>query len=97
MSWNEKSERLRQFRALGLKGLGAWPEVYQMRRGDLAVDVAQRRLLLPARHARGGEIDRLLSRAMLRARREQAHKHSYAPDAPDAPDASQRSALTMLS
>ncbi|HST87588.1 MAG TPA: hypothetical protein VLJ14_04350 [Ktedonobacterales bacterium] len=73
VGWNEKSPRLRPFRALGLKGLAARPEIYQIRRGDLAADVERRRLLLPARHTRGDEIAGLLSRAMLQARREQSY------------------------
>jgi hypothetical protein len=90
--WNEESARLRQFRALGLKGLAAQPDVYQIRRGDLAADVERRRLLLPARHARGDEIDTLLSRAMLRARREQ----SYTATLQTTPSTGQWSALPTL-
>lgn len=93
VGWNEESARLRQFRSLGLKGLAARPEVYQIRRGDLAADVERRRLLLPARHARGDEIDRLLSRAMLRARREQ----SYTSAVQTIQHTSQWSALPTLS
>lgn len=72
LGWNEGSERLEQFRALRLKGVGEQPEVYQIRRSDLAADLARRLALLPERRARADELNQQLLRAMCRARQQHA-------------------------
>ena len=72
LGWNESSARLQEFRALRLKGLGAWPEIYQIRRGALASDSARRLTLLPLRRRQRDVIGRRLLGAMCHARQTHA-------------------------
>jgi hypothetical protein len=72
VGWNESSARLHEFRSLRLKGLGAWPEVFQIRRGELASDNARRLALLPLRRRHRDVIGRRLLGAMCHAR----HAHA---------------------
>lgn len=67
--WDEESEQLAQFRALGLRGLGKNPDIFYISVDDLATDLAARQALIAKRREFGQDLDRLLPRAMVHAQR----------------------------
>ena len=72
--WNERSVQLRKFRDMRLRGLGKWPDIFQISRIQFEEDLSRRRLTADKRRAQQAEIERLLPPAMLRAQRDVRHE-----------------------
>ncbi|HLY30531.1 MAG TPA: hypothetical protein VKQ36_05860, partial [Ktedonobacterales bacterium] len=81
--WNEESERLQQFRALRLRGLGVFPEIYQIAAHELEANLRARLALLPERERYRPQMDRILLRAMWQARKEHATPSQHLQQAAD--------------
>lgn len=70
IGWREDSQRLAQFRALGLRGLGKIPSVYVISKDDFRMDLAERLRLRRRRLADPVALAADLQRAMLHAQRQ---------------------------
>lgn len=72
--WNEESEELARFRALELRGLGRYPDIFQIATAEFAANLAARQVLVARRHEQSQALEGQLTRAMVHAQRDIMHE-----------------------